>query len=582
MKISDVLKPKSKDEINIIIENYLSEFENTFLPNDFIWRKGQREAVEQIIHTYLENKYHVVILDAPVGSGKSLIAMASAFILNEYGKRGYVLASEISLQDQYESDIKRFRLSWGSVKGVDNYLCVNNLERHSLGTCKIRNINPKKMGCYSECPYFSARNFASNSDTAILNYNYWLIMQNNDKGYFPSRDFTICDEAHKILDIVQNHYSPRFTQNTIEKTQKLSDFFNLHDVRDHDQDVEIIKVSLKELWKTENQDTLFHYLNSIEIALKSFLSSIEILKNKIKKDYPNKKPPKEWRNALFISEWIKDIHCKVEDYNKIIKKTSTRNIVKNPTSDEELTFNCLEESYMMNRYFHQYTGFTILMSATFSDPIEYMKNMNIKGAKHIKMETLFNFSKSPIYYYPKRRMSYKYIDQNRNWLYAKINEIIEKHKGESGIIHSASYNLTNKIKENLTPKNRKRVFVYSGTEEKRKVLDMMKMTKGKILMGPSILEGLDLKDDWSRFAIFAKVPYLSLADKFVKTKLSINPSWYRWKAIVHVLQGTGRSIRNEDDWAITYILDGSLSDLIHNNRSSFPLEFMKRIKVVDE
>lgn len=582
MKVNDVLKPKSKNEINTIVDNYLGEFENTFLPDNFTWRRGQREAVEQIIQTYLENKFKVVILDAPVGSGKSLIAMASAFILNECKKMGYVLASEISLQDQYESDINRFKLSWGFVKGVDHYLCIDNLEKHSLGTCKIRNINPLKMGCYSECPYFSARNFASNSDTAVLNYNYWLIMQNSDSTIFPARDFTICDEAHKILDIVQNHYSPRFTQNTIEKLQKLSDFFNLHGVKNHEQDVRGIKVSLKELWKTENQDTLFHYLNSIEINLKAFLSSVNVLKDKVSENYPNKKPPKSWRNALFTSDWVKDLHCKIEDYNTIIRKTSIRNIVKNPTSDEELTFNCLEESYMMNRYFHQYTGFTILMSATFSDPIEYMRNMNIKGAKHIKMDTLFDFSKSPIYYYPKRRMSYKHIDKNRDWLYAKINEIIEKHKGESGIIHSASYDLTNKIKENLTLENRKRVFVYSGTEEKRKVLDMMKMTKGMILMGPSILEGLDLKDEWSRFAIFAKVPYLSLGDKFVKTKLSINPGWYRWKAIINILQGTGRSVRNEDDWAITYILDGSLSDLIHNNRNSFPPEFMKRIQVFSE
>lgn len=582
MKISDVLKPKSKNEINTIIENYLGEFENTFLPNDFVWRKGQREAVEQIIQTYLENKYHVVILDAPVGSGKSLIAMASAFILNEIKKKGYVLASEISLQDQYESDINRFKLHWGLVKGVDHYLCTDNLEKHSLGTCKIRNINPLEMSCYSECPYLSARNFACNSDTAVLNYNYWLIMQNSDSKLFPARDFTICDEAHKILDIVQNHYSPRFTPNTIEKLQKLSDFFNLHDVKDHDQDVKVIKSSLKELWKTENQDTLFRYLKSIEITLKAFLSSVKMLKDKVNKNYPNKKPPKSWRNALFTSDWVKDLHCKIEDYNTIIKKTSTRNIVKNPTGDEELTFNCLEESYMMNRYFHQYTGFTILMSATFSDPLEYMRNMNIKGAKHIKMDTLFDFSRSPIYYYPKRRMSYKHIDKNRDWLYAKINEIIEKHKGESGIIHSASYDLTNKIKENLTPENRKRLFVYSGTEEKRKVLDMMKMTKGMILMGPSLTHGLDLFDDLCRFIITAKIPYPNLADKFVKTKMSINPRWYQWKTVVDLIQSLGRGIRNENDWCITYILDGSLGDLIHRNKQDFSKEFYSRLKIISD
>jgi Rad3-related DNA helicase len=114
------------------------------------------------------------------------------------------------------------------------------------------------------------------------------------------------------------------------------------------------------------------------------------------------------------------------------------------------------------------------------------------------------------------------------------------------------------------------------------VLEMLKTDHSKILMGPSLLEGIDLKDEWSRLQIFAKVPYLSLADKFVKTKLEINPDWYQWSAIKNILQGTGRSIRNEDDWAITYILDGSMADLIHRKRSAFPIEFMKRIVVMPD
>lgn len=579
----EILKPKSKEEINSTIEEFMKEFEETYLPSDFKWRKGQKEAVYEIINTYLTGKHKAVILDAPVGSGKSLIAMASSFILNEIGKEGYILASEISLQDQYEDDVKRMMLGWGSVKGIDNYKCIENGEKHSLGTCKIRNKNPKSMWCYKQCPYFTARDHASMSDTAILNYNYWLIMQNHvgEESLFPARDFTICDEAHKVLDIVQNHYSPRFTENTVKDLEKLSDFFKNRKIKDHSIDVNNIKRNILEIKKSENQEILYKKLMSIELSLESILISVKKLKDKVDKEYKNESPPKSWRKALFLSDWVKDFHCKIEDYNIIIQKTSTRNIIKNPNNDE-IIFNCLEENFMMDKFFHQYTGFVVFMSATISDPREYMKNINLKGAKYIKVENSFNFDKSPINYYPKRRMSYKHIEQNKEWLFQKINEIISNHKGENGLIHSASYDLTTKIKENLTPENLKRVFVYKGTEEKRKVLDMMKVSKDRILMGPSLLEGLDMKDDFSRFQIFAKVPYMSLGDRFVKTKLNINPAWYRWKAVLNILQGTGRIVRNEDDWGITYILDGSLSDLIHNNRSYFPKEFIQRIKVFNE
>jgi len=349
MKISEVLKPKSTDELNSVIDQYISEFEDTYLPEDFKWRTGQKEAVEQIVQTYLEKKYTTVILDAPVGSGKSLIAMAVSFILNNVGKKGYVLTSEISLQDQYESDIKKFHLPWGSVKGIDHYLCTDNGEKHSLGTCKIRNISPLKMDCHSGCPYFGARNFAANADTAVLNYNYWLIMQNfanskneerNRTSLFPPRDFTICDEAHKILDIIQGHYSPRFTKNTIEKLQKLSDFFKVHKVRDHQLNVDTVDSAIDAMWKTEDQDLLHGHLCSVEGALKGFLLSIGTLKDKVDEEYTNKKPPKEWMEALYLSDWVKDLHCKVEDYNFIISHTNVRNLIKNPTIDE-LIFNCL-------------------------------------------------------------------------------------------------------------------------------------------------------------------------------------------------------------------------------------------------
>jgi len=568
------------------IKEKIEEFRLTFLGEEWIWRKGQIEVIEKIMNVYnLGNSSHI-ILSAPTGSGKSICALCVSWILNEKGKRGYILASEISLQEQYEKDFKRFHMNWGSIKGIDNYMCVDNMEKNSLGTCRIRNKAPRQMYCFNSCPYLVAREAASESPTSVLNYAYWLIMQNyvnehmeEDNQLFPPRDFTICDEGHKILDIVQNHYSPRFDSNVMEKLENLTDFFNTYKVKDHSQHFQSLKILIKLLFDFENQDELFKTLRKIELYLEEYKPSIDLLKDKVKKDYPKDDPPKEWKKALRLCDWLKDFHCKIEDYVYIIDNTSTRNIVKNPSGSDELVFNCLEENYMMNKYFHAHTGFTVLMSATFADPKDYIKSIALNNATYIKMDSNFSFEKSPIYFYNKRRMTYNQMEANFPWLYEKINEILDNHPEENGIIHSASYNLTMKIHNNLSHKNKKRVLVYEGTTEKRKVLEILKRDHSKVLMGPSLIEGLDLKDEWSRFQIFAKVPYLSLADRFVKTKLEINPDWYRWKAVCSLLQGTGRSIRNENDWAVTYILDGSMADLIHSNRKAFPPEFMQRLVI---
>jgi Rad3-related DNA helicase len=585
MALKDVLQPPTEKHIVETIERMLQDFVEDFLPEGFTWRKGQKEAILEVIKTYREGKYKTVILDAPVGSGKSLIGTAVSFLLNKMNKRGFLLASDISLQEQYEKDFKDFGLPWGSVKGIDNYLCTDNMEKNSLGTCRIRNQRPNNYHCYDECPYFSNRNKAVDSDTSLLNYSYWMIMMNyvNAKGddvVFSPRDFLVCDEAHKILDIVQNHFSPRFDDKTIEKIQKLTEFFNTYNIKDHTQNEGNLSFMINKIEREEDPQELLNALSDIETNLQMYLPSVKFLKEKVKKNYPHKSPPKSWRRALRLGDWLKDLHCKVQDYNEIIYDTDLQHLIKNPSGDD-IVFNCLEERHLMNSYFHRWSKFTVLMSATFSDPSEYLRQMALPGAKYIKMESHFDYSDSPIYFYNKRRMSYKHIETNLPWLTSKIDEVLKKYPNENGIIHSASYHLTLNIYKGLSKENQQRCLVYTGTEEKREMLKLFKENQNKVLIGPSLLEGLDLKDDHSRFQIFAKVPYLSLGDRFVKAKMEANPQWYKWKAIVSMLQGVGRSIRNENDWAHTYILDGALGDLFHSNLKSFPPDFIKRIQICE-
>lgn len=571
--------------IDMETREILDEFTETFMPKDFRWRKGQRETIEQVIETYTENTHRHVIVEAPTGSGKAIIAMASSYVLNKMNKKGFILTSELTLQDQYESDLNRYMLRWGSVKGIDNYECLDNDERHSLGTCKINGINPRKMQCYDQCPYFSARDHAATTMTSALNYAYWLIQMNyvnpkNEDPLFPPREFLMCDEAHKVVEIVQNHFSPRITEKTTEKIERLYKFFNMQGMRDLSREYVTLKRTVDKIWKERDKHSLLDLLHTVERNLIRFKNPIETLRERVKEESMGGKPPKEWREAFYIGEWIKDLHCKVEDYNEIIGKTGLENMVKNPKGEDEVVFNCLEENYLMNNHFHEWSNFTVYLSATFSDPKSYAHSLGIKGAKYLRVGNNFSFRKSPIYFWNKRRMSKRYVEDNIPWMTEKVNGLLDIHREHKGIIHTASYELSNRINEGLSQHNLKRMLVYSGTEEKRDVLETLKREKNRVLMGPSLTTGLDLKNDLCRFIIFAKVPYPSLHDEFVKAKMKKNPEWYRWKTIVEILQASGRGIRSEDDWAITYLLDANFGDLLHHNRKYFPWEFVNRIKLI--
>lgn len=583
MSLKTVLQPISKKNIKEILDKLIIDFVDIHLNEKWKWRKGQKESIIEIIQTYLEGKYKVVILDAPTGSGKSIISLCVSWILNHYKLKGFILASDISLQNQYEEDIKKMNMPYGSVCGIDNYLCIDNMEKNSLGTCRIRNQSPKKYPCYNECPYFSNRDKATTSPTALLNYSYWMIMMNyvnvyNEEQIFPKRDFLICDEAHKIIDIVQNHFSPRFDKKTIDKLEKLTEFFVNHKINNHHNDFYNLKFHLQKIKKEEDKQELFKHLQAIEFNLSIYLKSITRFKDQIKAKYPKTSPPKDWRRAARLADWLKDIHCKVQDYNKIIDETSLVNLVKNPGIDD-IVFNCLEEKYLMNNYFHKWSDFTLLMSATFSDPSEYLRSMALTGAKYIKLDDSFSFEKSPIYYYNKKKMNYNNIDKNLPWLIETINDILDNHINDNGIIHTSSYNLSLKIYQNLSHKNKSRCLIYNGTDEKNKMISILKNNNSKVLIGPSLTTGIDLKDDMARFSIIAKIPFPNLANNFIKTKMNINPNWYKWKTVIEIIQSIGRTIRNKNDWCITYILDASFDNLINYGIKYFSVEFIKRIKI---
>jgi Rad3-related DNA helicase len=72
---------------------------------------------------------------------------------------------------------------------------------------------------------------------------------------------------------------------------------------------------------------------------------------------------------------------------------------------------------------------------------------------------------------------------------------------------------------------------------------------------------VDLKHDISRFQIVPKVPYLSLGSKAIQYKREQDPRWYDWRTAIRLIQSFGRSVRADDDYARTYIVDGSFQDL---------------------
>jgi Rad3-related DNA helicase len=177
-------------------------------------------------------------------------------------------------------------------------------------------------------------------------------------------------------------------------------------------------------------------------------------------------------------------------------------------------------------------------------------------------------------------MSYKEKDTSFPYITKMIGNIINMYKGKRGIVQTGSYSFAKQLKEALPDDIQKRVLLYEDSAGKQDNLEVFKYSTDKILIGPSLVEGLSLNDDLCRFQIIMKVPYPSLADKFISAKRDFNPQWYSDTTTISVLQGVGRGVRSERDWCVTFILDGCFNNLLSSSRSMFPQEFIDRIQII--
>jgi Rad3-related DNA helicase len=75
--------------------------------------------------------------------------------------------------------------------------------------------------------------------------------------------------------------------------------------------------------------------------------------------------------------------------------------------------------------------------------------------------------------------------------------------------------------------------------------------------------------------VILKVPFPNLGDKVVSARYYSGregKTWYTLNTVRTLVQMTGRAVRSDTDWAVTYILDSAFSDRLWYNggRGMFP------------
>jgi len=217
------------------------------------------------------------------------------------------------------------------------------------------------------------------------------------------------------------------------------------------------------------------------------------------------------------------------------------------------------------------------MSATI-DNDNFVKSLGFNDCAFI------NISKSPfttenrkIEFLNVRYLRQSSSDSDKLAVVKEIDKLLKHHKNERGIILTSSIKRCKFIVKNLSNESKSRIrLAHSENEGGRTIEEILEehgQKKGGVLLSSSLWQGIDLKDDLSRFQIIEKCPYLYLGDKRVEIKKEKDEKWYYYQTTMKLLQGIGRSVRNENDFATTYVLDSAVQNLLRYNKKMVPVSF---------
>ena len=497
--------------------------------------------IETILREDTNKKYFFI--EASVGSGKSNIAITIGNYLNKIiGGNTCILTPQKILQKQYEDVATQNKINLASFYGRQNYKCSNKNTN-----CETGAMFGKK--CKS-CPYDKARERALASQLCVMNYDLFLSLKEYSEKFRDVRfSSIICDEAHKLESFLTDF-------NTLDWTTEKCSYY---------------EVEYMDILKYEH---LCSYFNEIAIPLlREYLVFME-------DEYPYIMGE---RGDLDISETkiIQRYDMGFEDLRKMGE------LVKLSKKDFEFKHSIVttEKGWKVKhlfgaenciKYMQNYCEKMIFLSGTFPNIHETIEELGIpiEECEILRLPTTFAKENRQFVYIPVGKVNSNWNNDEilkRNIL-DTVLDLLNVHNTENGIIHTSSFAIATWLFDELTKIGTKHILYHHNDGNRDKVIKEFttNIHETKLLISPSITEGLDLKDDLGRFAIFVKVPYPYLGDQWVKKRTDTSQEWYMKQAVINIVQGAGRVVRDVNDYGVTYMLDTCYEQLVKNAYYMFP------------
>ncbi len=536
---------------------------DSFNKYDFKPRDNQLHLVNEIVTAYIDEGKKHVVLSAPTGTGKSIIAVAVsetiAKIQNQTPK-SYILMHTNTLADQYRDSFSQYSHDFATVMGASNYEC--QILKDTADNCVFQEIKgPKKMLCDS-CDYMNLRKRMGDCSHFITNYSYYFVSALYNE-HFQQRTMAIFDEAHLINEVFSSHLAITISMQSIKyQMGRLQKAQTLNYMKWIDTLTKVSSAIKEDKIKMSNYGSFLLKLKDIYTAISDDYAGVA--KNYFFSDNLPAYTTYTKVAKLFGGQASKISELEHQKYEHVVDIKSTAVIVS-PIFMGDMFKKINKAKYHL------------FMSATIDDNfISQTLKIPKSEIKYIKSPPVFKPENKTLVLINHDNYNYSKLQDKRNLMAIAncVGDILEENKTKNGIILTPSFYINEFIASVITRKPYVNLIEHTqGT----KLVDSLKAHKRDlrktVLMSPSMFEGIDLPNDQSRFQIFVKAPYPSLGDKRIKYIFDKYPDIYETMTIYKVIQGLGRSTRNSDDYSITYALDKNISRLFNSPKNKWKDEF---------
>lgn len=474
-------------------------------------RGHQVRAVNAICDAF--DEVDLVILDAPVGSGKTLIGELVRRELKV--ARATYIATDKALQDQVLRDFDYGRV----LKGRSNYRPQRASGSITCDDCTLQGGMCRWCGDPPTCSYRIAKERAITAELAVLNTSMFLAAANHAR-FFMENELVIADEC----DLLEESLI-KFIE--FEVPQWLGK-----------------KMGLTYPVKGARKPTIITWLNELGVAMERQRGVLS--------------DPKQLRSVVSLIRGARDLADVLsrdlatgdaneeDDSGHWVRDYETQTFKYRPVTVSKQGWSKL----------WRYGDKWLLMSGTVVSAEELVDSLGWQGEyRVITVPSTFPVENRRIIAAPIADMTRKAGERDWAKLLVAIAKICAEHEGRV-LVHTVSYALAKYLYRNSQDIGRP-VFTHENSQGKAAALDAYLRTENAVLLSPSMARGVDLFDDRCRVQIICKCPFPSLGDRQVSSRLRLpgGDLWYAVKTARDIVQMTGRGVRSKDDWCVTYVMD---------------------------